>query len=218
MSVELAQEHLAWNLEAVERCAVLSTQGSCPAHVRQLFQGSGPQQATNSCLLEQISRLIMAGLASSADACVKASEAPYGVCSAGSAVRSAITKAASTVRPYAAEQCFNHLVGKLVLSWHPCLARGSAQRTCTTLWLQHAARLARQDAVLLMLDSVVRNGVTCGGLYRRPAVMVWEEGLMPWQLQQSSLSCYSSTMSRSFIPMWKHQRLSQMLAAPAWPH
>lgn len=103
MSVELAQEHIAWNVEAVERCAVLSTEGSCPSHVRQLFHVLGPQQATNSCLLQQISRLIMAALASSADACMKASEAPYGVASAGSAVRTAIAKAASNVSSYAAE-------------------------------------------------------------------------------------------------------------------
>lgn len=103
MSVELAQEHIAWNLEAVERCAVLSTEGTGPTHVRQLFHTLGPQQATNSCLLQQISRLIMAGLASSADACVKASEAPYGVAIAGSAVRTAIAKAASNVSSYAAE-------------------------------------------------------------------------------------------------------------------
>lgn len=96
MSVELAEEHLAWNLEAVERCAVLSTEASCPAHVRQLFQGS-PQQPTNSCLLQQMGRLIMGGLALAADACVKASETSYGVASAGSAVRAAIAKAASTV-------------------------------------------------------------------------------------------------------------------------
>ena len=96
MSVELAQEHLAWNMEAVERCAVLSTEASCPAHVRQLFQGS-PQQPTSSCLLQQTGRLVMGGLASAADACVKASEASYGVASAGSAARAAIAKAASTV-------------------------------------------------------------------------------------------------------------------------
>ena len=101
MSVELAQEHIAWNLEAVERCAVLSTEGSCPTHVRQLFHALGPHQATNSCLLQQISRLIIAGLASSADACVKASEAPYGVASTGSAVRTAIAKAASNVSSHA---------------------------------------------------------------------------------------------------------------------
>ena len=107
MSLELAQEHIAWNQEAVERCSVLSTEGSCPSHVRQLFHALGPQQATNSCLLHQISRLIMAGLASSGDACVKASEAPYGVASAGSAVRTAIAKAASNVSSYAAESKHN---------------------------------------------------------------------------------------------------------------
>lgn len=102
MSVELAQEHIAWNAEAVERCAVLSTEGSCPSHVRQLFHALGPQQPTNSCLLQQIGRLVMSGLASSADACVKASETAYGVASAGSAVRTAIAKAAATVSPHAA--------------------------------------------------------------------------------------------------------------------
>ena len=104
MSVELAQEHIAWNLEAVERCAVLSSEGpSCPSHVRQLFHALGPQQATNSCLLQHISKLIMAGLAASADACMKASEAPYGAASAGSAVRTAIAKAASNVSSFAAD-------------------------------------------------------------------------------------------------------------------
>lgn len=104
--MELTQEHIAWNVEAVERCAVLSTEGSCPSHVRQLFHDLGPQQGPNSCLLQQIGRLIMSGLASSADACVKASETAYGVASAGSAVRSAIAKAASTVsQSAAAESC-----------------------------------------------------------------------------------------------------------------
>ena len=102
MSVELAQEHMAWNLEAVERCSLLSTESSCPTNVRQLFHALSPQQATNSCLLQQISRLVMAGLESSADACVKATEAPYGVASTGSAVRTAIAKAASNVSSHAA--------------------------------------------------------------------------------------------------------------------
>lgn len=97
MSVEVAQEHLTWNVEAVERCAVLSTDASCPAHVRQLFHASAAQQTPNSCLLQQISRFILAGLAAAVEACVRASEAAYGVATAGSAVRTAIAKAASTV-------------------------------------------------------------------------------------------------------------------------
>ena len=124
MSVELAQEHLTWNAEAVERCTVLSTGGFCPAHVRLLF-ASGAQQPPNSCLLHQMSRLILAGLAASVDACVRASEAQYGAASAGSAVRSAIAKAASTVGCHAWQdpcvmlplpQC--HVQDSFCLTWH----------------------------------------------------------------------------------------------------
>lgn len=97
MSVEVAQEHMAWNLEAVERCAVLSTEVSCPFHVRQLFHATAAQHTPNSCLLQQLSRFILTGLASAVEACMRASEAPYGVAAAGSAVRTAIAKAASAV-------------------------------------------------------------------------------------------------------------------------
>lgn len=98
MSVEIAQEHLAWNLESVERCAVLSTEASCPSHIRQLFHAAASQQTPNSCLLQQMSRFMLAGLAACVEACVRGSEVPYGVATAGSAVRTAIAKAASTVR------------------------------------------------------------------------------------------------------------------------
>ncbi len=98
MSVEVAQEHLTWNLESVERCTVLSTEASCPSHVRQLFHAAANQQTPNSCLLQQISRLLLAGLAAAVEAGVRASEAPYGVATAGSASRTAIAKAASVVR------------------------------------------------------------------------------------------------------------------------
>ena len=98
MTVEIAQEHLTWNLEAVERCTVLSTEASCPSHVRQLFHAAANQQTPNSCLLQQISRLVLTGLAAAVEAGVRASEAPYGVATAGSAGRTAIAKAASVVR------------------------------------------------------------------------------------------------------------------------
>ncbi|DBB07800.1 TPA: hypothetical protein ACH3X3_009214 [Trebouxia sp. C0006] len=95
MSVEIAQEHLTWNLESVERCTVLSTEASCPSHVRQLFHAAANQQTPNSCLLQQISRLVLTGLAAAEEAGLRASQAPYGVATAGSASRTAIAKAAS---------------------------------------------------------------------------------------------------------------------------
>ncbi len=98
MSVEVAQEHLTWNLESVDRCTVLSTEASCPSHVRQLFHAAANQQTPNSCLLQQISRLVLTGLAAAEEAGVRASQAPYGVATAGSASRTAIAKAASVVR------------------------------------------------------------------------------------------------------------------------
>ena len=45
-----------------------------------------------------MSRFMLAGLAAGVEACVRGSEVPYGVATAGSAVRTAIAKAASTVR------------------------------------------------------------------------------------------------------------------------
>jgi hypothetical protein len=98
MTVEIAQEHLTWNLESVERCIVLSTEASCPSHVRQLFHAAANQQTPNSCLLQQISRLVLTGLAAAEEAGVRASQALYGVATAGSASRTAIAKAASVVR------------------------------------------------------------------------------------------------------------------------
>ena len=144
MSVELAQEHFTWNSEAVERCTVLSTEGSCPAHVRRLFHAVGPQQAPNSCLLQQISRLIMGGLTSSVDACLKASEASYGVASAGSAVRSSIAKAASAVsyhavhlqhhsHAYIRQACTDHVARMCATTWLYVLAFALAMCCCQLL-------------------------------------------------------------------------------------
>ena len=96
MTVEVAQEHLAWNVEAVERCGVLSTEAAAPSHVRRLFHAV-PQQAPNGALLHQVSKLVLAGLAAGLDACKRACEAPYGNATAGSSARSAVTKAAATV-------------------------------------------------------------------------------------------------------------------------
>ena len=97
MSVEAVQEHLNWSSEAMERCAVLSTEAGRAGQVRQLVHAPLPGQPANSCLLHQMSRLLMAGLTAASDACARASEMPYGLASAGSATRAAIGKAAAAV-------------------------------------------------------------------------------------------------------------------------
>ena len=100
VSVEVAQQHMAWNLESVERCVTLSSEASCPSHVRQLFHPTPTQHSPHSCLLPQLSRLMVGGLSSAVEACMRASDAPYGLASAGSATRAAIAKAADTVSCY----------------------------------------------------------------------------------------------------------------------
>lgn len=96
VSVEVAQQHMAWNLESVERCVTLSSEASCPSHVRQLFHPTPTQHSPHSCLLPQLSRLMVGGLSSALEACMRASDALYGLASAGSATRAAIAKAADT--------------------------------------------------------------------------------------------------------------------------
>ena len=101
MSVEAVQERLSWSSEAIERCAVLSTDAGRPSHMRQLFHAPLPGQPANSCLLHQMTRLLTTGLAAASDACSKASDMPYGLASTGTATRAAIAKAASAVRTHA---------------------------------------------------------------------------------------------------------------------
>ena len=98
MSVEAAQEHLGWSSEAIERCAVLSTEAGRPSNTRQLFHAPQPGQPANSCLLHQMTRLLTTGLAAASDACNRASEMPYGLVSTGTATRAAIAKSATAVR------------------------------------------------------------------------------------------------------------------------
>lgn len=108
MSVEAVQEHLAWSSEAIERCAVLSTEAGRAGQVRQLFYAPLPGQPANSCLVHQMSRLLMAGLAAASEACARASDMPYGLATAGSATRAAIGKAAAAVSSWSeapAGQC-----------------------------------------------------------------------------------------------------------------
>lgn len=45
LAMDPVKEYLSWNVEAIERCAVLAPQGQTAAHVRIMVHSSTPQQA-----------------------------------------------------------------------------------------------------------------------------------------------------------------------------
>ena len=54
LALEPVSLYCAWNAEAVDRCAVLSQEGSLPRNIRQLFASPGPRQPNLGCLLDQV--------------------------------------------------------------------------------------------------------------------------------------------------------------------